>query len=339
MISSFFAPTKGSSTTKCGEPEEKIPMDSKAKAAAYRASPQKEGRETGASSPSVAVSKRQKLDNGENAFKIAGLAVNSGTAIENDGFSSSSSPKRKSVSGSSSNWSAAFESMEPSWKEAMAPYLSNRGKKDKLIAFLEQEQSSGKTVYPSADDVFSFMQTCPLHKVKVVVVGQDPYHGPGQAHGMCFSVQKGVQIPPSLKNMLKEAAQDANLQPKMKTTHNHGNLSSWCKQGVLLLNTCLTVRKAEPLSHKNKGWEDFTDQVILQCTKQDGIVYMCWGKEAQNKCAKVNTTRNLVISTSHPSPLGAYKTSTPFMGSKCFSKCNTWLEQKGKSAINFNLGA
>ena len=218
----------------------------------------------------------------------------------------------------------------------MSLFLAGRGK-EKLIAFLEQEQKAGKVVYPSPCDVFSFMQACPLDEVQVVVVGQDPYHGPGQAHGMCFSVQRGVQVPPSLRNMLKEAAQDPDLAPKVRATHSHGNLSSWSRQGVLLLNTCLTVRKAEPLSHKGKGWEEFTDMVVLLCSKRDGLVYLCWGKEAQNKCARVNTTRNLVVSSSHPSPLGAYKTDAPFMGSKCFSRCNAWLQQKGKAPVNFNL--
>jgi len=227
--------------------------------------------------------------------------------------------------------------MEPSWKEAMAPVLAKS--REKLVAFLEQEEAAGKTVYPPAADLFSFMHSCPLERVKVVVVGQDPYHGPGQAHGMCFSVRRGVQVPPSLRNMLKEAEQDTALEPRVTgaSSAGHGNLSSWSSQGVLLLNTCLTVRKAEPLSHKNKGWEDFTDQVITQCSRRDGIVYLCWGNEAQSRCAKVSASRNMVISTSHPSPLGAYKTVAPFMGSKCFSRCNAWLTQKGKSAIDWNL--
>ena len=234
-----------------------------------------------------------------------------------------------------SDWRGAFESMEPSWKAAMGPVLSKS--RDKLVAFLEAEEAAGRTVFPPAADLFSFMHSCPLDKVQVVIVGQDPYHGPGQAHGMCFSVRKGVQVPPSLRNMLKEAEQDQALVPRITGSASHGNLSSWSSQGVLLLNTCLTVRKAEPLSHKGRGWEDFTDQVIRQCTKRTGVVYLCWGKEAQNKCARVNRSANLVVSTSHPSPLGAYKTAAPFMGSGCFSQCNKWLEGKGKSPIDWNL--
>jgi len=236
-----------------------------------------------------------------------------------------------------SDWRAAFANMEPSWKAAMAPMLSKST--DKLVAFLEQEEAAGKTIYPPAADLFSFMQSTPLQQVKVVIVGQDPYHGPGQAHGMCFSVRKGVQVPPSLRNMLKEAEQDTDLEPRVKARSKdaHGHLSAWSSQGVLLLNTCLTVRRAEPLSHKNKGWEDFTDQVITQCARREGVVYLCWGKEAQNKCAKVSTKSNLVISSSHPSPLGAYKTAAPFMGSKCFSRCNAWLAQNGEQPIDWNL--
>lgn len=238
---------------------------------------------------------------------------------------------------SRSGWRNAFENMEPSWKEAMRLYLSNKSAKDNLISFLEKEEAAGKVVYPHPADVFSFMRSCPIDKVKVVIVGQDPYHGPGQAHGMCFSVRKGVQVPPSLRNMLLEASQDKDIEPKVRGNAGHGDLSKWSQQGVLLLNTCLTVRKGEPLSHKSKGWEEFTDQVIMQCTRRNNLVYLCWGKEAQNKCAKVNTSTNLVVSSSHPSPLGAYKTAAPFMGSKCFSRCNEWLVRQGKAPIDWNI--
>lgn len=244
--------------------------------------------------------------------------------------------KTEGVSSGNSAWSRAFDNMEPSWKAAMGQYL-NKGKQERLSSFLEREEAAGKIVYPPPADVFSFMESCPLDKVKVVIVGQDPYHQPGQAHGMCFSVRKGVQVPPSLRNILKEIKQDANLEPPVNGTASHGHLGRWSAQGVLLLNTCLTVRKAEPLSHKGKGWEDFTDEIIRQCCKRDGLVYLCWGKEAQNKCASVNRARNLVVSSSHPSPLGAYKTAAPFMGSGSFSRCNTYLVQRDKQPIDWGL--
>jgi uracil-DNA glycosylase len=254
--------------------------------------------------------------------------------------SPSSESKKQKVS-VDSPYRVAFDSMEESWKFAMSKFMeiTKNTCKEKLITFLESEKRAGKVVYPPPEDIFSFMLACPLDNVKVVIVGQDPYHGPGQGHGMCFSVRKGIQIPPSLRNMLKEAKEDPDLQPKFQGNGNHGCLSRWSEQGVLLLNTCLTVRKAEPLSHKGKGWEDFADEVIRQCTlNKENIVYLCWGKEAQVKCAKVNKSKNCILSTSHPSPLGAYKTAAPFMTSRCFSRCNKYLVDNGKEPIDWNLG-
>ena len=170
--------------------------------------------------------------------------------------------------------------------------------------------------------IFSALDLCPLDAVEVVVVGQDPYHGPNQATGTCFSVHRGVQIPPSLKNMIKEAAADKALSPHVKSEQGHGNLENWGKQGVLLLNTVLTVRKGEANSHQKQGWEEFSDAIIrvLKNRNRENIVYLCWGKPANKKIEMINKTKNTVISTSHPSPLGAYKTDTPFIGSKCFSR-------------------
>ena len=274
--------------------------------------------------------------------------ANSATESAGSGTSDCGSPKRqKKTTTTTENteketearpWKQAFEQMESGWKVAMQPYLK-RGKQEQLVAFLEREQAAGKTVYPPPADVFSFMHSTPLDGLRVVIVGQDPYHGPGQAHGMCFSVRPGVVVPPSLRNMLKEASQDADLNPRVKEKGgaSHGNLASWSGQGVLLLNTCLTVRKAEPLSHKGQGWETFTDEVVKLCARKEGLVYLCWGKEAEKKCAGVSRSKNLVLVSSHPSPLGAYKTNTPFMGSQCFSKCNAYLVQRGGTAINWNL--
>lgn len=235
-----------------------------------------------------------------------------------------------------SPWRQAVMNMEPSWKAALVaefkkPYFN------RLVTFLEGEKKAGKVVYPPVNQLFSSLELCPLDKVKVVCIGQDPYHGPGQAHGLAFSVVKGVAIPPSLKNMIKEAASDENLSPRVKDQPGHGNLENWAKQGVLMLNTCLTVRKGEANSHQKKGWEEFTDAVVRALAKKEGIVYLLWGNPASAKCANINMTKNTAIKTSHPSPLGAYKTDKPFMGSKCFSRCNTALSTQGKSMIDWNL--
>lgn len=201
----------------------------------------------------------------------------------------------------------------------------------KLSAYVEQD-SKANTVYPSKSNIFNAFNLCPYDNIKVVIIGQDPYHGPNQAHGLAFSVMKGIAPPPSLKNIFIEANKDVNI-----VMPTHGNLESWSRQGVFLLNTCLTVRKGEANSHQKKGWEDFTDSVIKSLNKKEGIVYLLWGKPAQSKCQGINLVKNVVITSSHPSPLGAYKTNEPFMGSKCFSRCNDALVKFGKEPINWNL--
>jgi len=173
---------------------------------------------------------------------------------------------------------------------------------------------------------------CPFDNVKVVIIGQDPYHGPSQAHGLAFSVLRGIAPPPSLRNIFQEASKDVGI-----SLPSHGNLEAWARQGVLLLNVCLTVRKGEANSHNKKGWEAFTDQVVKELAKKDGIVYLLWGKPAAEKCKGINAQKNYIITSSHPSPLGAYKTDKPFMGSKCFSKCNEQLRIWGKTEIDWNL--
>ena len=252
------------------------------------------------------------------------------------GASSSSTTPTPASTEEMSPWRTAVSRMEPSWHKALEsefkkPYFN------RLITFLESEQKAGKVVYPPINSVFSAFALCPLDSVKVVCIGQDPYHGAGQAHGLAFSVARGVQIPPSLKNMIKEAANDTELTPKVKADPGHGNLENWAKQGVLMLNTCLTVRKGEANSHQKKGWEEFTDAVIRVLGKKEGLVYLMWGNPAATKCTSINMTRNTAIRTSHPSPLGAHKTDKPFMGSKCFSRCNKALEEKGKPPIDWNL--
>lgn len=201
-----------------------------------------------------------------------------------------------------------------------------------LKAFLQQEKDAGKVIYPHSSHWFNaFLQT-PLAKVKVVVLGQDPYHGANQAHGLSFSVLPGVKIPPSLQNIYKEQVQDLGLlQP------SHGNLLAWAEQGVLLLNAVLTVEATQANSHQGKGWEKFTDQVIRVVNEQTrGVVFMLWGSYAQKKAAFVDKTKHLVLTAPHPSPLSSYR---GFFGCQHFSKANAWLEEQGKTGINWQLPA
>ena len=271
-------------------------------------------------------SKASEKINGEVAPKVATLGT----------LSSDSSKNAPASKDEMSPWRTAMARMEPSWHKALEsefkkPYFN------RLITFLESEHKAGKIVYPPVNSVFRAFELCPLDKVKAVCVGQDPYHGAGQANGLAFSVARGVQIPPSLKNMIKEAANDAALTPKVKADAGHGSLESWAEQGVLMLNTCLTVRKGEANSHQKKGWEEFTDAVIRVLAKKEGLVYLMWGNPAATKCTSINMSKNTAIRTSHPSPLGAHKTDRPFIGSKCFSRCNTALESQGHAAIDWNL--
>jgi uracil-DNA glycosylase len=179
-----------------------------------------------------------------------------------------------------------------------------------------------------------------LDQVKVVIVGQDPYHGPGQAHGLCFSVRKGIQVPPSLRNIYKELVEDPKIE-NFQTKPNHGFLERWAKQGVLMINTCLTVRKGDANSHAKKGWEEFTDQVIRCVARREkGVVFLLWGKPASTKAQAVigsSSKKHVIISTSHPSPLGATKTNAPFTGSRCFSKCNDALLKMGHAEVDWQV--
>lgn len=223
--------------------------------------------------------------------------------------------------------------MEPSWKTRLAaetkkPYV------DRLITFLDGE-SRTHTIFPPKAQVWTALNLCPFEKVKVVVLGQDPYHGPNQAHGLAFSVAKGIAIPPSLRNMITETSRDPDVA--IPPTAPHGNLECWSRQGVLMLNTCLTVRKGEANSHQKKGWEEFTDAIIRELSMREGIVYMLWGAPAQSKCKNIDAKRNFIIKTSHPSPLAAYKTSEAFMTSRCFSRCNTALKELGQEPIDWRI--
>lgn len=217
-----------------------------------------------------------------------------------------------------------------SWLAALEPEFS-KDYFQKLSQFVNSERQS-KTVYPPSSDVFAWTQSCQLDEIKVVILGQDPYHGPNQAHGLCFSVQKGIPPPPSLVNMYKELESDIEgfVRPK------HGYLGGWAEQGVLLLNACLTVRKGEANSHKDKGWETFTDAVIksLSKTRPPGLVFILWGSYAQKKGSIIDRKRpgHHVLSGPHPSPLSAHR---GYFGCKHFSKTNELLRKEGVKPIDW----
>jgi uracil-DNA glycosylase len=223
---------------------------------------------------------------------------------------------------------------EPSWRGALQPYTTTSESFQRLQKFLQEEQSHGVTIYPPPSSVFSALNLCPLNQTKVVVLGQDPYHGPNQGTGLAFSVNRGIPIPPSLKNIFKEATDDVGIQPP-----EHGDLECWARQGVLLLNTVLTVRRGQANSHARYGWEDFTDEIvrILNEPEGDKRVFLLWGLPAAQKAKAVDPNRHVVITTSHPSPLGATKTKTPFLTSRCFSRANQALIDMGKEPIDWNV--
>lgn len=221
--------------------------------------------------------------------------------------------------------------LEESWRQALAdefasPYMDN------LRAFLLAERATGKRIHPRAANWFRALDLTPLEKVRVVILGQDPYHGPGQAHGLCFSVQPGVKIPPSLVNIYKELESDLQLTPV-----RHGFLESWASQGVLLLNSVLTVEEGQAASHAGKGWERFTDAVIRQvAARPEPTVFILWGSYAQKKAGFVDSSRHLVLKSVHPSPLSAYG---GFFGSKPFSKANAFLDAAGRGTVDWRLPA
>ena len=194
-----------------------------------------------------------------------------------------------------------------------------------LVDFVKSEYAS-RQIFPAARNIFRAFDKCPLEKLKVVIIGQDPYHGDGQANGLCFSVNDGVDFPPSLRNILKEVSEDTGTPVPLS-----GNLDRWAEQGVLMLNAVLTVRAHEAASHAGRGWERFTDAVVrLIAEKKQGVVYMLWGSYAQKKGAMVDASQNLVLKAVHPSPLSVYR---GFFGSRHFSKANDYLVAEGKSPI------
>lgn len=216
--------------------------------------------------------------------------------------------------------------IEESWKTALADEF-NKEYFIKLTDFVRGEYLSGKAIYPAPANIFNAFNLCPLDKVKVVIIGQDPYHEPGQAHGLCFSVLPPTPIPPSLINIYKEIESDLGHPSK-----THGDLTSWAEQGVLLLNATLTVQAHLAASHAGKGWEQFTDAVIRAVAKQENIVYMLWGSYAQKKAEFVNPEKNLILKSVHPSPLSAHR---GFFGNHHFSRANEYLSEHGKTPIDW----
>jgi uracil-DNA glycosylase len=225
--------------------------------------------------------------------------------------------------------------LHPSWLEPLraefeSPYMQ------KLRGFLLAEKAAGKRIFPAGSEWFRALDLTPLEKVRVVILGQDPYHGPGQAHGLCFSVRPDVRLPPSLINIYKELESDLGLRPP-----RHGCLEHWARQGVLLLNAVLTVQMGQAASHQGRGWEAFTDAVIrLVNAREQPVVFMLWGSHAQRKGAVVDSIdkggRHLVLKAPHPSPLSAH---TGFFGCRHFSKANAFLESRGLEPIDWALPA
>jgi len=219
--------------------------------------------------------------------------------------------------------------LEESWKKRLAPEFQC----DYMIAlraFLLERKRAGAVIYPPGPRIFNALNSTPFEKVKVVILGQDPYHGPGQAHGLCFSVRMGVPTPPSLLNIYREIESDLGLPPP-----DHGNLQAWAEQGVLLLNAVLTVERGQAGAHQGKGWEQFTDQVVrLLNAERDGLVFLLWGSYAMKKGAVIDRDRHLVLTAPHPSPLSAHR---GFFGCRHFSSANRYLEQRGAKAVNWAL--
>lgn len=223
-----------------------------------------------------------------------------------------------------------YNSLPPSWQQPLANVCA-RPEVDSLIQFLQEREAAGATIYPAKQNIFAALKATPFDKVSVVIVGQDPYHGPGQAHGLCFSVPEGIPQPPSLKNIFKELKTDINM-----TTPAQGTLTGWAQQGVLLLNAILTVEESKPAAHANKGWELFTDAIIEKLLqRQQPLVLMLWGayaqKKVQNLHAHIDPTRHLILKAAHPSPLSV----TKFLGCKHFSQANTFLKKQHLPEINW----
>jgi len=219
--------------------------------------------------------------------------------------------------------------IEPGWKQALKSEF-DRPYFQQVVTFLKIEKAQGKIIYPPGSLIFNAFNKTPFNKVKVVIIGQDPYHGPGQAHGLSFSVQPGIKPPPSLINIYKELQTDIGLP-----TPTSGNLDHWAEQGVLLLNAALTVRANEPASHAKAGWTDFTNAVISKISdEKTGVVFLLWGRFAHDKQSLIDETRHFVLKAAHPSPFSADK---GFFGCKHFSKTNEILSKQGIDPIDWSV--
>lgn len=217
----------------------------------------------------------------------------------------------------------------PSWQAELNSEFEQAYMKQ-LLAFIQAEKDQGKVIYPKSSNWFHALEATPLDNVKIVILGQDPYHQPNQAHGLCFSVLPGIKTPPSLVNIYKELESDLGIERA-----NHGYLESWAQQGVLMLNAVMTVEDSKANAHQGKGWEQFTDKIISIVNEQcDGVVFLLWGGYAQKKGAMIDENKHCVLKSAHPSPLSAYR---GFLGCGHFSQANAYLEQHGKTAIDWQL--
>ncbi|WP_226702583.1 uracil-DNA glycosylase [Microbulbifer elongatus] len=219
--------------------------------------------------------------------------------------------------------------IHPSWYSVLAPEFKKRYMRE-LREFLQQEKQAGKNIFPPAAQIFNAFNSTPFDQVKVVILGQDPYHGAGQAHGLCFSVMPGVRLPPSLKNIYKEMETDLGI-----AVPDHGCLQPWAEQGVLLLNATLTVEESKAGAHQGRGWERFTDAAVHALAEQrEGLVFILWGSYAQKKGGFIDDRRHLVLKGPHPSPLSAHR---GFFGTRPFSQANAYLQSRGEAPINWAL--
>ena len=283
-------------------------------------------------------------DNNNRGNQNVGIGPNGGVATNTN--ESDNNNKNDHV------WNILDGLHEPGWKQALKPYTTSSNSFESLQVFLEEECAvyGPSQIYPPRHQIFSALNLCPLDKVKVVILGQDPYHGPNQSTGLAFSVSKSIsKIPPSLRNIFKELDNDVGRQSGgPPPIIRHGDLEGWAKQGVLMLNTVLTVRRGQANSHKKRGWEDFTDEIVCilrdhanknndEADSSGGIVFLLWGAPAAKKAKSIvdSDAKHVVIATSHPSPLGATKTASPFLTSGCFSRVNEALVEMGKTPIDW----
>ena len=238
-------------------------------------------------------------------------------------------PKRRSYNRGMSESAKPPVRLEASWKARVGDWFAREDMRQ-LSAFLRQRKAAGATIYPAGDDIFAAFDATPFEAVKIVILGQDPYHGPGQAHGLCFSVRPGVPVPPSLVNIYKELARDSGF-----VRPDHGYLLPWARQGVLLLNSVLTVESGRAGAHAGKGWEGFTDHVVeVLGREREDRVFLLWGSYAQSKGKVIDTRRHRVLRAPHPSPLSAHR---GFLGCGHFSAANEFLRRSGQAPVDWSL--